>query len=168
MPPTPELPPREATRDAATQTNPSMPHNPERLPMEATRDTTALTNPYYLIPRPLPDPQSLTREATEDTTSRRLTRQYSSLVQAATTMLRPEKEVGPSPGTWQSLKSIMLASCKQISLCNQRAHPQIYADVSSGLNLLLLFIPVSVRHRPRIFPQCSHATIVGSPFRLRW
>ncbi|SJL09589.1 uncharacterized protein ARMOST_12969 [Armillaria ostoyae] len=37
-------------------------------------------------------------------------------------MLQPEKEVGPSPGVWQSLRSILLAS---------------------WLNLLLLFIPVS-------------------------
>ncbi|KAK0223167.1 calcium/proton exchanger [Armillaria fumosa] len=37
-------------------------------------------------------------------------------------MLQPDKQVGPSPGVWQSLRSILLAS---------------------WLNLLLLFIPVS-------------------------
>ncbi|PBL03688.1 hypothetical protein ARMGADRAFT_27988 [Armillaria gallica] len=62
-------------------------------------------------------------------------------------MLQPEKEVGPSPGVWQSLRSILLAS---------------------WLNFLLLFIPIFVHHRLRILTQCSHANIVGSPFRLRW
>ncbi len=96
------------------------------------------------------------------TTSRHSTGRSFSHVRAT---LTPKQEIGPSPGVWQSIRSILVASCTQT--CGQCPHPQNYADLFSGLNLLLLFIPVSVRLHPIIFMQCSHATIVGSPFRLR-
>ncbi|PBK75582.1 calcium/proton exchanger [Armillaria solidipes] len=66
------------------------------------------------------------RKATGDTvnrtTSPRQTGRSFSLARAVIMILQPEKEVGSSPGVWQSLRSILLAS---------------------WLNLLLLFIPVS-------------------------
>ncbi|KAK0469840.1 calcium/proton exchanger [Desarmillaria tabescens] len=54
-------------------------------------------------------------------------------------MFTPEKVIGPSPGVWQSIRSILLAS---------------------WLNLLLLFIPVSVRRYLEILTRCSHADIL--------
>ncbi|KAK0450122.1 Sodium/calcium exchanger protein-domain-containing protein [Armillaria borealis] len=63
-----------------------------------------------------------TGDAVNRTTSPRPTGRSFSLARAANMILQPEKEVGPSPGVWQSLRSILLAS---------------------WLNLLLLFIPVS-------------------------
>ncbi|KAK0235856.1 Calcium/proton exchanger [Armillaria nabsnona] len=68
-------------------------------------------------------PASRNRKAAGDTVNKTASRPSPfSLKRATTIMLQPEKEVGPSPGVWQSLRSILLAS---------------------WLNLLLLFIPVS-------------------------
>ncbi|KAK0235836.1 calcium proton exchanger [Armillaria nabsnona] len=63
------------------------------------------------------------RKPTGDTLNRTTSRTSTfSLIRATTILFQPEKEVGQSPGVWQSLRSILLAS---------------------WLNLLLLFIPVS-------------------------
>ncbi|PBL03704.1 hypothetical protein ARMGADRAFT_1070209 [Armillaria gallica] len=65
------------------------------------------------------------RKATGDTvntSSPRPTGRYNSLARATTMMLQPEKEIGPSPGVWSSIKAILLLS---------------------WLNILLLLIPVS-------------------------
>ncbi|KAK0500546.1 Sodium/calcium exchanger protein-domain-containing protein [Armillaria luteobubalina] len=62
------------------------------------------------------------RKATGDTVNRTDSRRSFSLARATTLILQPSKEVGPSPGVWQSIKSILLAS---------------------WFNLFLLFIPVS-------------------------
>ncbi|PBK75605.1 calcium/proton exchanger [Armillaria solidipes] len=90
----------------------------------AETNTPLITTPPTTQRHSLPAFRS--RKATGDTvnrtTSPRPTGRRFSLARATTIMLQPEKEVGPSPGVWQSLRSILLAS---------------------WLNLLLLFIPVS-------------------------
>ncbi|KAK0485147.1 calcium proton exchanger [Armillaria novae-zelandiae] len=94
---------------------------------DISSESNAETNtPLITAPPPTKHSAFRHRNATGDTVnrtnSRRSTGRCFSLARATTMMLQPEKAVGPSPGVWQSLRSILLAS---------------------WLNLLLLFIPVS-------------------------
>ena len=53
------------------------------------------------------------RRATEDPISRTESRGRSfSLRRVATTMLTPEKEIGPAPGVFRSIREILTNSCK--------------------------------------------------------
>lgn len=65
------------------------------------------------------------------------------LLRAATMMMIPEKRVGPAPSVLASLRSILFASC----MCAFSGPAVGLADPWSliGLNVFLVFIPVSVR-----------------------
>lgn len=82
-------------------------------------------------------------------------RKKSSVLEHAAALMQPPKKVGPPPTAWQSIRAILLASCKKLvwTQRSSKAHWFFFSD----LNVLLICIPISVRH-------CLHI----SPFRLCW
>jgi hypothetical protein len=58
----------------------------------------------------------------------------------ATELLKPDHEVGAAPPFRISLRSIILASCASAAFLHRPRSPNW-----AGLNLLLIFIPISVR-----------------------
>ncbi|KAG6331104.1 hypothetical protein ID866_7985 [Astraeus odoratus] len=52
--------------------------------------------------------------------------------------LKPDKHIGRPPSLWRSLRSIIMASCEYSGVCRTTGYQTI-----PGLNLLLVFIPVS-------------------------
>jgi hypothetical protein len=65
-----------------------------------------------------------------------------SLRRVTTTMFVPEKPVGPAPGPFQSIYAILKNSCGSKLFAHWEEADIIYFGV--GLNVLLVFIPVSV------------------------
>jgi hypothetical protein len=58
----------------------------------------------------------------------------------ATELFKPDHEVGPAPPFRTSLRSVILASCASAAFLYRPLLPNW-----AGLNLLLIFIPISVR-----------------------
>jgi len=92
-----------------------------------------------------------------------------SLRRATTTMLTPPRRIGPAPGFFESLKSILFASCAFsffAAFVTEVWNPLLCHFFHAGLNVLLVFIPISVRcFARRISPNLFMEISVGTQFR---
>jgi hypothetical protein len=72
------------------------------------------------------------------------TRQSFNLRRAATSLFTPHKKIGRAPGIFRSIRSIITASCMW---CPSIIRDRVILTRSpfEGLNVLLIFIPISVR-----------------------